>query len=132
MMSRSKPLSPHLQVYRPQLTSVLSITHRATGILLSLGSAVLLYWLVSAAGGAERYAAARAVLDSWLVKLALVGWTWAFFYHLCNGVRHLVWDAGYGFALGTVYRSGYAVLIASVVLTGLIWACVLAQLGGAA
>lgn len=131
-MSRSKQLSPHLQVYRPQLTSVLSITHRATGILLSIGTVVLLYWLVSAAGGPARYAAAQEVLGCWLVRLALLGWTWAFFYHLCNGIRHLAWDAGYGFELKTVYRSGYAVLAASVVLTALVWACVLAQTGGAA
>jgi succinate dehydrogenase / fumarate reductase cytochrome b subunit len=131
MMSRSKPLSPHLQVYRPQITSVLSITHRATGIALSAGTVVLLYWLASAAGGSEAYAAAQGVFSNGLVKLLLVGWTWAFFYHLCNGLRHLAWDAGYGFKISTVYRSGYTVIVASLVLTGLIWACVLAKLGGA-
>jgi len=131
-MSRSKPLSPHLQVYRPQLTSVLSITHRLSGVFLSVGTVVLLYWLLASAGGAERYAEARTLLDCWLSKLALFGWTWAFFYHLCNGIRHLAWDAGYGFDLKTVYRTGYAVICASVVLTGLVWACVVSQLGGAA
>ncbi len=131
-MSRSKPLSPHLQVYRPQLTSVLSITHRATGVFLSIGSVLLLYWLVSAAGGPESYAAAQQVLACWLSKFALAGWTWAFFFHLCNGLRHLAWDAGYGFDLKTAYRSGYAVVVASLLMTGLIWACVLSQLGGAA
>ncbi|MGD9601101.1 MAG: succinate dehydrogenase, cytochrome b556 subunit [Gammaproteobacteria bacterium] len=130
-MSRSKPLSPHLQVYRPQLTSVLSITHRASGVFLAAGTVVLLYWLLAAAGGARHYAEARALLDCWLSKLALLGWTWAFFYHLCNGVRHLAWDAGYGFDLKTVYRTGYTVVCASIVLTGLVWACVVAQLGGA-
>lgn len=131
-MSRSKPLSPHLQVYRPQLTTILSITHRASGVFLAAGTVVLLYWLLSAAGGPEQYGAAQQVLGCWLSKLALGGWTWAFFYHLCNGVRHLAWDAGYGFDLKTVYRTGYAVLASSVVLTGLVWACVLSQLGGAA
>ncbi len=131
-MSRSKPLSPHLQVYRPQLTSMLSITHRASGIFLSAGTVVLLYWLMSAASGAARYAAALDLFRCGLTRVFLVGWTWAFFYHLCNGLRHLGWDAGYGFDLKTVYRTGYAVLAASVVLTGLIWACVLSQLGGAA
>ncbi len=131
-MSRSKPLSPHLQVYRPQLTSVLSITHRATGVFLSIGSVLLLYWLVSAAGGPEPYAAAQHILSCWLSKLALAGWTWALFFHLCNGLRHLAWDAGYGFDLKTAYRSGYAVVAASLIMTGLIWACVLSQLGGTA
>ena len=131
-MSRSKPLSPHLQVYRPQLTSVLSITHRLTGIALSAGTVLILYWLVSAAGGTERYAAAETFFACWLVKLALAAWTWAFFYHLCNGIRHLAWDAGYGFELKQVYRSGYTVVVASLVMTGLIWACVLSKLGGGA
>lgn len=128
-MSRSKPLSPHLQVYRPQLTSVLSITHRATGVFLSIGTLLLLYWLISVAGGPERYRAAQEVLGCWASKLALLGWTWAFFYHLCNGLRHLAWDAGFGFDLKTVYRTGYAVIAASLILTGLVWAYVLVQLG---
>ena len=130
-MSRSKPLSPHLQVYRPQLTSVLSITHRATGVFLSIGTLLLLYWLISVAGGPERYRAAQEALGCWPSKLALLGWTWAFFYHLCNGLRHLAWDAGFGFDLKTVYRTGYAVIAASLIMTGLVWACVLVQLGDA-
>jgi succinate dehydrogenase / fumarate reductase, cytochrome b subunit len=131
-MSRSKPLSPHLQIYRPQLTSMLSITHRATGVALSVGTVILLYWLVSVAGGAEVYAQAQRNLGCWVVRLALIGWTWAFFFHLCNGLRHLGWDAGFGFDLKTAYRTGYAVIIASLVMTALIWACVFAQSGGAA
>lgn len=129
-MSRSKPLSPHLQVYRPQLTSVLSITHRATGVFLCIGTVVLLYWLVSVAGGPERYRAAQEVLSSWLSKLALFGWTWAFCFHLCNGLRHLAWDAGVGFDLKTVYRTGYAVIAVSLIMTGVIWACAMSQPGG--
>ena len=128
-MNPIKPLSPHLQIYRPQLTSVLSITHRVTGIALSIGTCVLLYWLLSVAAGPDQYANAQQVLSCWLVRMALVGWTWAFFYHLCNGIRHLFWDAGYGFALSTAYKSGYAVLAASVILTGLIWACIVSQQG---
>ncbi|MGH8597376.1 MAG: succinate dehydrogenase, cytochrome b556 subunit [Gammaproteobacteria bacterium] len=129
-MTRSKPLSPHLRIYRPQLTSVLSITHRATGIFLSLGSGLLIYWLASIANGPAAYADAQRLLSSGVGRALLLGWTWAFFYHLCNGVRHLVWDAGYGFDLKTAYRSGYLVVAASVILTGLIWACVIAQAGG--
>ncbi len=131
-MNKSKPLSPHLQVYRPQLTSVLSITHRATGVFLALGTAVLLCWLLAAARGPVAYAVAAEMLTWWVAKVALLGWTWAFFYHLCNGVRHLAWDAGYGFDLKAAYRSGYLVLVASLVLTGLIWACVWSRVGGLA
>jgi succinate dehydrogenase / fumarate reductase, cytochrome b subunit len=129
-MSRSKPLSPHLQIYRPQLTSVLSITHRATGVFLSVGTALLVFWLASAAGGSECYEAAQRILNTWLARLALLGWTWAFFYHLCNGLRHLAWDAGYGFDLKAAYRSGYLVIAASLLLTGLVWGCILTQAGG--
>ena len=128
----NRPLSPHLQIYRPQLTSTLSITHRITGILLALGTLVLLFWLSAAASGPDAYAAAQSVLDMVIVKLVLFGWTWAFFYHLCNGLRHLCWDAGWGFELSRAYASGYAVLATSVVVTLLVWGYVLAAPGGAA
>jgi len=128
----NRPLSPHLQIYRKQLTSVLSITHRMTGILLSIGTLVLLYWLCAAASGPEAYAAAQSVLDMFIVKLALFGWTWAFFYHLCNGLRHLAWDAGYGFDIPKAYASGYTVLATSIIVTLLVWAYVVAAPGGAA
>jgi len=128
----NRPLSPHLQIYRPQLTSVLSITHRATGAALSLGTMVLLYWLQAVARGPETYAAAQEFLGCWLVQLVLAGWTWAFFYHLSNGIRHLFWDAGKGFELPQVYASGYTVLAAATTLTALTWGYVLFMAGGAA
>lgn len=128
----NRPLSPHLQIYRPQLTSVLSITHRMTGVFLSLGTLVLLFWLSAAASGPQAYAEAQSVLDMFVVKLVLFGWTWAFFYHLCNGLRHLAWDAGYGFEISRAYASGYAVLGTSVVITLLVWGYVMAAPGGAA
>ncbi|MSQ69188.1 MAG: succinate dehydrogenase, cytochrome b556 subunit [Gammaproteobacteria bacterium] len=128
----TRPLSPHLQIYRPQLTSVLSITHRATGVALSLGTVVLLYWLQAAARGEAAYAAAHGVLSLGAVKVLLVAWSWAFFYHLCNGIRHLFWDAGMGFELGRAYASGYAVLASASALTALVWVYVLTQAGGVA
>lgn len=118
----ARPLSPHLQVYRPQLTSVLSITHRATGVALAVGTVLLVWWLVAAASGPEQFALAQAFLGSWLGKLLLLGWTIALFYHLGNGIRHLFWDAGYGFEIKTAYASGWAVLAATVVLTAIAWA----------
>lgn len=128
----NRPLSPHLQVYRLPLVAVLSITHRMTGIFLGLGTLVLLYWLSAAASGAEAYAAAQSVFDMVVVKLVLVGWTWAFFYHLGNGIRHLFWDAGVGLEIANATQSGYVVLATSVVLTLLTWGYVFAVPGGAA
>jgi succinate dehydrogenase / fumarate reductase, cytochrome b subunit len=121
MQTDNRPLSPHLQVYRPQLTSVLSICHRAAGVLLAGGSLLLIYWLAAVASGPEAYATAQAVLGSLPARLLLFGWTLALFYHLGNGIRHLFWDAGKGFELRTAYASGYAVIASAVVLTLLVW-----------
>lgn len=125
-----RPLSPHLQIYRPQLTSVLSIAHRASGVFLGFGAIFLSYWLSAAASGGTSYANTNEYLGSTLGQGLLMLWTIAFYYHLCNGIRHLFWDAGLGFELKTVYASGYAALAGTVVLSGLTWACVLAQGGG--
>ena len=125
------PLSPHLQIYRPQLTSITSILTRITGVALAVGTLMLLYWLVAAAQGSDAYAGAQRCLGSLPMQLLLVGWTFAFYYHLCNGVRHLLWDTGWGFDLATAYKTGYAVIGGSVTLTVLTWICVVAQ-GGAA
>ena len=121
MTARNRPLSPHLQVYRPQLTSVLSISHRLTGVALAVGTLLLVYWLVSAAAGPASYTTAQAVIGSWFGIVLLFGWTYALFYHLCNGIRHLFWDAGYGFELPTVYRTGWTVVASSAALTVLTW-----------
>ncbi|MEM7169922.1 MAG: succinate dehydrogenase, cytochrome b556 subunit [Pseudomonadota bacterium] len=121
MSSRQRPLSPHLQVYRPQLTSVLSILHRMTGVALAVGTLLLVYWLAATAAGEEDYATAQSFIGSIIGRLLLFGWSWALFYHLCNGIRHLVWDAGYGFELPEVYRSGWIVVGASAGLTLIAW-----------
>ncbi len=120
--SDNRPLSPHLQIYRPQLTSILSILHRATGVFLSLGTVLLAGWLVALASGEEAYACADAILKSWFGILCLLGWSYGLFYHLCNGVRHLIWDAGKGLEIEQVYRSGYVMVAASVILTVAAWA----------
>lgn len=116
-----RPLSPHLQVYRPQITSILSILHRATGIALSVGTLLLVWWLVAAASGDAAYAAVSGFLRSPVGLLVLLGWTASLWYHFCNGLRHLAWDAGWGFELPQVHRTGYAVVIAACVLTILTW-----------
>lgn len=121
MSQIQRPLSPHLQVYKPQLTSVLSVTHRATGLVLVVGTLFLVWWLLAAASGPDAFSAAQTFWSSWIGRLLLLGWTYALFYHLCNGIRHLCWDAGWGFDLRTAYRSGWAVVVASVALTLIAW-----------
>jgi succinate dehydrogenase / fumarate reductase cytochrome b subunit len=121
MDTGGRPLSPHLQIYKPQITSVLSILHRFTGLALVLGTLLLVWWLAAAASGAESYATVQAVIGSWIGRLLLFGWTFALFYHLCNGIRHLFWDAGLGFELPTVQASGWAVVAGSAVLTLAAW-----------
>lgn len=122
MSAHERPLSPHLQVYKPQLTSALSILHRLTGIALGFGTLLLVWWLAAAAAGPEAFATAQGFIGSWLGLLLLFGWSVALFYHFCNGIRHLFWDAGYGFELPQAYASGWAVVIATGVLTLLAWA----------
>ena len=120
-LKRNRPLSPHIQIYRPQLTSVLSIANRMTGVALSFCAVVLVIWLVAAAAGPQVYAIVQGSLTSWLGQIVLFGCTFAFFLHFCGGIRHLVWDAGYGFELGTIYASGWMVVGASVTLTAAAW-----------
>ncbi len=121
------PLSPHLQIYKPQLTSLLSIMHRATGVFLSLGALLLAYWLLSVAAGPEHFAKTGVIIRSWYGQIILFGFCFSLYYHLCNGIRHLFWDAGLGLELKTTYISGYAVVAASVLLTAVTWyaGCVL-------
>jgi succinate dehydrogenase / fumarate reductase, cytochrome b subunit len=121
MTNRARPLSPHLQVYRPQITSVMSILHRISGIVLSFGAFVLAWWLLAVAQGGDAYARAGEYLVSPFGKLALFGFSFVLVYHLLNGIRHLLWDAGWGFKIPQVYRSGYAVVALTFVFTAAIW-----------
>ncbi|MGH6990767.1 MAG: succinate dehydrogenase, cytochrome b556 subunit [Stellaceae bacterium] len=117
MTQAERPLSPHIQIYKPQISSVLSVLHRATGIALAAGAVFLVWWLLAAAGGAADFAAPNWFFGSWLGLVFLFGWCFSFFYHLANGIRHLAWDAGYGFEIPNFYRSGYAVIAVSIILT---------------
>jgi len=130
MISSNRPLSPHLQVYRPQITSTLSILHRLTGIALAVGTLLLTYWLVAAASGPEAFATAQGLIGSFIGRLLLFGWSFALFYHLCNGIRHLFWDAGYGFEIETAQRSGLAAVAGAVVLTVICWVAGYMVMGG--
>jgi succinate dehydrogenase / fumarate reductase cytochrome b subunit len=129
-MSASRPLSPHLQIYRPQITSVLSISHRATGLALSVGTLLLVWWLVALARGPEAFASAQSLVGSWFGWLLLLGWTFSLFFHLANGIRHLCWDAGYGFEIKTATISGWVVVAASAALTVIVWVVGLAAMAG--
>ena len=121
MDNQQRPLSPHLQVYKPQLTSILSILHRITGIVLSLSLVLLTYWLYALANGESSYTGIQSLLASRLGALILFILSWILFYHLFNGVRHLLWDIGIGLELKTSYLSGYIVVAASLLTTFLLW-----------
>ena len=117
-----RPLSPHLQAYDMlQMTSALSIMHRITGAIWSAGTLLLVWWLLAAAAGGSHFAAVQWFLSSFLGLLVLFGLTVAGWYHTLAGIRHLAWDAGHGFELPTVYRTGWAVIIGTGVLTVLTW-----------
>ena len=117
----SRPLSPHLQVYRWQISNTLSILHRLTGVALSVGAFALVSWLLALASGQGSYAQFSWAFTSLPGQLFLIGWTFCFFYHLCNGLRHLAWDAGYGFDKSVARRSGIAVVTAASLLTIGFW-----------
>ena len=120
-MAKERPISPHLQVYKPQITSVLSIFHRITGVALTFGLILLVAWIFTLSLGEEYFEYFVMFIKSWFGLLILFGFTFALNYHLCNGIRHLFWDAGYGYEIETVHKSGLAVLVVSFLLTILIW-----------
>ncbi len=121
MSTDNRPLSPHLQVYRLPFTALTSISHRISGVLLSGGALVLVYWVIAAAAGPQAYATASTILSSLPVQVLIFLWTFVLFYHLCNGIRHLVWDVGYGFDLRTAQRSGQIAIGAAAALTLIAW-----------
>ena len=131
MGNPNRPLSPHLQIYKPQLTAALSIFHRASGVFLVIGTLLLVYWLTALAQGPESYAQAQSFFGSIFGRLILFPWVLALFYHLCNGIRHLFWDMGLGFEISSVYASGKLVVVAAVALTLIAFAMAYGMKGGA-
>ncbi|MDA0785793.1 MAG: succinate dehydrogenase, cytochrome b556 subunit [Proteobacteria bacterium] len=130
MATDNRPLSPHIQIYRPQFTSVLSILHRITGIGLAAGTLLLVWWLIAAAAGPTEFDTVQNFIGSVVGRILLLAWSFALYYHLCNGIRHLVWDAGKGFELRTAFASGCLVVVAATVLTIISWVAGYASLGG--
>ncbi len=118
---KERPLSPHLTVYRPQITTMLSIMHRLAGVFNLLGSFIITWWLVSVACGPEAFSKTTECLTSTIGMLFLVAYTLSLSYHFSNGIRHLFWDAGYGYKIPTVTKSGILVLISAIALTSVIW-----------
>jgi succinate dehydrogenase / fumarate reductase cytochrome b subunit len=121
----ARPLSPHLQVYKPQLTSVMSIVHRMTGVYMALGLPVFVAWLVALAGSEQFYNIFVGWFHNPVGQILLFGWSFAFFYHFWAGIRHLLWDAGFFLTLRGVYATGWFVLAMSVFATAMTWAKIL-------
>jgi len=131
MADTRRPLSPHIQVYRWQVQMVTSILHRATGIALAVGTLLVVWGLLALAAGEAAFTRFETCMGSPLGVFLLVGWSWSLFYHLCNGIRHLVQDTGAGYAIPQFVRSSWLSVVGSFVLVAIVWACVLLR-GGAA
>lgn len=121
MSSNNRPLSPHLDIYKLPLSAIISVIHRGTGAALTFGSIVLVYWLMALAGGEESYLSAQDFLGGFFGRLALFGWSFALFFHLANGIRHLFWDVGYGFEKDEVKMSSFIVIGVAGFLTFFVW-----------
>lgn len=116
-----RPLSPHLQVYRPLINMVMSIIHRITGVALYFGTLLLAWWLTAAAAGPQYFGYVSAIFGSLPGRIVLFGYTWALMHHMLGGLRHFLWDTGRGYDLKMIDRLSWGTLIGSLVLTGLIW-----------
>ncbi|MDF1585087.1 succinate dehydrogenase, cytochrome b556 subunit [Marinimicrococcus flavescens] len=125
MAGSGRPLSPHLQIYRWYFTMALSIAHRVTGAALAVGLLLLTWWLVALASGPESFQNVQAVMDNFLGGLILFGFTFLLFFHLCNGIRHLAWDMGYGYDKHVAHQTGIVTVAAAAVLTVLVWLAIL-------
>ena len=118
---RERPLSPHIQIYRPLINMVMSIIHRITGAALYFGTLLLAWWLIAAASGREAFATVNDVAGSWPGRLVLLSYTWALVHHMLGGVRHLIWDTGRALDIASVRRLSWFTLVSSLALTALIW-----------
>lgn len=116
-----RPLSPHLQVYKLPISAKMSIFHRFTGVALTVGCMLLACWVIAGGDGADAFNTINGFLGSWFGLLLLAGWSFALYYHMCNGIRHLLWDAGWGFELGQVDASGMVALVVACGLTVVTW-----------
>ena len=125
MADTQRPLSPHLQIYKRQVQMMTSIVHRATGIALAVGSVLVVAGLMYLAAGEDSFNHFKSIIGSPVGMILLVGWSWSLFYHLCNGIRHLIQDAGLGYEIPQFVRSSWLSVAGSIVLTALVWAYVM-------
>ena len=121
MTDNQNPLSPHLQIYRWHISSLLSITHRIAGVINLLALILIFFWLVVLSLGESNYELFLSIINSFFGKSILIGFTWSMSFHLLSGIRHLVWDLGYGFEIKTANISGTIVIITSLVVTVIFW-----------
>ena len=128
--TRARPLSPHLQIYRPMLTMLMSIAHRVTGAALYFGTLLVAWWLIAAASGPNYYAAVQWFMGTVVGRLVLFGYTWALIHHMLGGIRHLIWDTGHGFSASEREWLSLATVIGSVLLTLLLWSFGYLVVGG--
>jgi len=127
--ARARPLSPHLQIYRPQINMVMSILHRITGAALYVGSLLLAWWLFAAATGPDYFAFVNGLFSTWPGMIVLVGYTWALIHHMLGGLRHFVWDTGAGFDIATVNLLSWATIVLSVPMTAVLWLYIASEKG---
>lgn len=121
MEQKNRPLSPHLQIYKPQITSLLSITHRMTGVFLTIGALLFSCSLIVLASGESHFNVWQTHVQSWYGQCLIYASVFSLCFHLCNGIRHLFWDVGLGLELEAVYKTGYVVIISSTLMTLLIF-----------
>jgi succinate dehydrogenase / fumarate reductase cytochrome b subunit len=117
----ARPLSPHLTIYRPMLTMMMSIVHRITGMALYAGMLLVVWWLIAAAAGSNAFANVQWFMDTLIGRLILFGYSWALLHHMLGGIRHLIWDTGRGFGPNEREWLTLATLVGSIVLTILLW-----------
>ena len=121
MNDSKNPLSPHLQIYRWHISSLLSITHRISGVINLLALILIFFWLIFLSSGENNYESFLLIINSFIGKFILIGFTWSMSFHLLSGIRHLVWDFGYGFEIKTANISGIIVIISSLIMTVIFW-----------
>mgnify|MGYP006211671993 CR=1 FL=1 len=121
MNKKNRPLSPHLTIYKPQITSIMSISHRLSGIFQSVGTVMIFIFFISVFAGEKYYNLSMLFFNSYLGRFFIFLYIFSLCYHMCNGVRHLVWDLGYGFEIKNVYYSGYITIATAIILNILVW-----------
>jgi succinate dehydrogenase cytochrome b subunit len=126
---RARPLSPHLQIYRPQINMVMSVFHRLTGSALYFGAALIAWWLIAAATGPDYFAFVNGLFATWVGMIVIVGYTWALIHHLLGGLRHLIWDTGAGLDIASINLLSWGTIVLSLLLTAGLWLYIAAERG---